>query len=50
MAISAEERKAMMIALGRMKEIIEGIYAREQQEAETAKTTGYPAKRLTRRS
>jgi hypothetical protein len=40
----------MMIALGRMKEIIEGIYAREQEEAERLKESGYPAKRLTRRS
>lgn len=49
MAMSAEERKAMMTALARMKEIVEGLYAREQQEAETAKTTGYPASRLSRR-
>ena len=49
MAISADEKKLMLVALARMKEIVEGIYAREQQEAETAKTTGYPASRLSRR-
>jgi hypothetical protein len=46
--VSTAEAKAIYAALDAIRQILEGVVAREAQEAKTAQTTGYPAGRLTR--
>jgi len=48
--VTTPEAKAIFAALDAIKQILEGVVAREAQEAKTAQTTGYPGSRLTRRS